>query len=33
MKSSNENLINSTNNSNRNTKNDDKYIYPNNNIM
>ena len=33
MKSSNENLINSTNNSNRNTKNDDKDSYSNNNIM
>ena len=32
MKSSNENLINSTNNS-RNTKNDDKESYSNNNIM
>ena len=33
MKSSNENLINSTNNSNRNTKNEDKDSYSNNNIM
>ena len=33
MKSSNENLINSTNNSNRNTRNDDKDSYSNNNIM
>ena len=33
MKSSNENLINSTNNSNRNTRNADKDSYSNNNIM